>query len=87
MEFNWIYDHRTPRKLRSALKMYGVSSSLLKVAIYHGGKMQINGVDKWAVDTVNYHDKVTLILLQKLLMIMWMSVRHLSILFMKIKTF
>lgn len=24
--------------------------------------MQINGVDKWAVDTVNYHDKVTLIL-------------------------
>ena len=62
MEFNWIYDHRTPRKLRSALKMYGVSSSLLKVAIYHGGKMQINGVDKWAVDTVNYHDKVTLIL-------------------------
>ena len=42
MEFNWIYDHRTPRKLRSALKMYGVSSSLLKVAIYHGGKMQIN---------------------------------------------
>ena len=62
MKFNWIYDHRTPRKLRSALKMYGVSSSLLKVAIYHGGKMQINGVDKWAVDTVNYLDKVTLIL-------------------------
>ena len=24
--------------------------------------MQINGVDKWAVDTVNYLDKVTLIL-------------------------
>lgn len=62
MEFSWIYDHRTPRKLRSALKMYGVSSSLLKVAIYHGGKMQINGEDKWAVDMVNYHDKVTLIL-------------------------
>lgn len=62
MEFNWIYNHETPRKLRSALKMYGVSSSLLKVAIYHGGKMQINGVDKWAVDQVHYHDEITLIL-------------------------
>lgn len=62
MEFNWIYDHKTPRKLRSALKMYGVTSSLLKVAIYHGGKMQVNGKDKWAVDQVQQGDRITLIL-------------------------
>jgi 23S rRNA pseudouridine1911/1915/1917 synthase len=62
MEFNWIYDHQTPRKLRSALKMNGVTTTLLKVAIYHGGKMQINGVDKWAVDQVHYGDRITLVL-------------------------
>ncbi|MBB1078517.1 RluA family pseudouridine synthase [Limosilactobacillus sp. STM2_1] len=62
MEFTWIYDHQTSRKLRAALKMYGVSSSLLKVAIYHGGKMKINGEDKWAVDQVHYLDKITLVL-------------------------
>lgn len=62
MKFTWIYNHQTPRKLRAALRMYGVSSSLLKVAIYHGGKMKINGEDKWAVDQVHYQDKITLIL-------------------------
>lgn len=62
MEFNWIYDHQTPRKLRAALKMNGVTSTLLKVAIYHGGKMQINGVDKWAVDQVHFGDRITLVL-------------------------
>lgn len=62
MEFTWIYDHQTPRKLRSALKMYGVSSTLLKVAIYHGGKMQINGEDKWAIAQVHNQDKITLVL-------------------------
>lgn len=62
MEFTWNYTGRVPRKLRSALKMQGVTSSLLKVAIYHGGKMLINGEEKWAVDMVHPGDRFTLIL-------------------------
>lgn len=62
MEFNWQYNHQVSRKLRAALKMFGVSSSLLKIAIYHGGRMQINGEDKWAIDEVHNHDRITLIL-------------------------
>lgn len=62
MEFTWQYDHQTPRKLRSALKMSGVTTSLMKVAIYHGGKMLINGQEKWAVDMVHPGDNYSLVL-------------------------
>ena len=62
MEFTWKYQHQVPRRLRSALRMEGVTSSLLKVAIYHGGKMLINGEEKWAVDMVHPGDTFTLVL-------------------------
>lgn len=62
MEFTWKYQHQVPRRLRSALRMEGVTSSLLKVAIYHGGKMLINGEEKWAVDMVHPGDNFTLVL-------------------------
>lgn len=62
MEFTWKYQQPVPRRLRSALKMMGVTSSLMKVAIYHGGKMLINGKEKWAVDVVNPGDTFTLVL-------------------------
>lgn len=62
MEFTWQYDHQTPRKLRSALKMSGVTSSLMKVAIYHGGQMLINGQPKWAVDMVHQGDQYSIVI-------------------------
>lgn len=62
MQFTWQYNHQTPRKLRSALKMSGVTSTLMKVAIYHGGKMLINGQEKWAVDMVHNGDSYSLVL-------------------------
>lgn len=62
MEFTWKYQQAVPRRLRSALRMKGVTSSLMKVAIYHGGKMLINGEEKWAVDMVHPGDSFTLVL-------------------------
>lgn len=62
MQFDWIYNDREPRKLRSALRMYGVTSSLIKVAIYHGGSMLINGKPKWAIDIVHSGDQFSLVL-------------------------
>ncbi|AMS07956.1 RNA pseudouridine synthase [Limosilactobacillus oris] len=62
MEFTWRYDHATPRKLRSALKMSGVTSSLMKVVIYHGGQMLINGEPKWAVDLVQPGDEYSIVI-------------------------
>ncbi|WP_267202563.1 RluA family pseudouridine synthase [Limosilactobacillus kribbianus] len=62
MEFTWTYQKDVPRKLRSALRMEGVTSTLMKVAIYHGGKMLINGEEKWAVDMVQPGDRFSLVL-------------------------
>ena len=62
MEFSWKYQQAVPRRLRSALRMMGVTSSLMKVAIYHGGKMLINGEEKWAVDMVQPGDRFSLVL-------------------------
>ncbi|WP_242362415.1 RluA family pseudouridine synthase [Limosilactobacillus antri] len=62
MEFTWRYDHATPRKLRAALKMSGVTSSLMKAAIYHGGQLLINGEPRWAADQVQPGDEYSIIL-------------------------
>lgn len=52
MIFNWQYQGSNERKLRSVLKSFGVTSSLLKVAIFHGGSLTIDGQPAWAVDKV-----------------------------------
>lgn len=62
MKFSWRYEGQTDRKLRSVLKNFGVTASLIKVAVYHGGKMQVNGEDKWTVDLVHPGDEVSLFL-------------------------
>lgn len=62
MRFDWTYKDKEPRKLRSALRMRGVTSSLIKVAIYHGGSMLINGEPKWAIDIVHDGDQFSLVL-------------------------
>ncbi|EEW53520.1 RluA family pseudouridine synthase [Limosilactobacillus antri] len=62
MEFTWRYDHATPRKLRAALKMSGVTSSLMKAAIYHGGQLLINGEPRWAADQVQPGDEYSIVL-------------------------
>lgn len=62
MEFTWKYQHAVPRRLRSALRMVGVTSSLMKVAIYHGGRMLINSEEKWAIDLVHPGDTFSLVL-------------------------
>ncbi|MDO4903347.1 MAG: RluA family pseudouridine synthase [Limosilactobacillus sp.] len=62
MKFTWQYNHETPRKLRSALKMNGVTSSLMKVVIFHGGKMMINDEEKWAIDIVNPGDTFSIVI-------------------------
>lgn len=62
MEFTWRYNHATPRKLRAALKMSGVTSSLMKAAIYHGGQLLINGEPRWAADQVQPGDEYSIVL-------------------------
>lgn len=57
MEFAWVYTGNQPIKLRSALKQRGVTSSLIKVAIFHGGQMTINHEPKWAIDLVEPGDR------------------------------
>lgn len=52
MIFTWQYQGTSERKLRSVLKSFGVTSSLLKVAIFHGGSLQIDHQPAWAVDKV-----------------------------------
>lgn len=52
MRFEWRYTGDTPRKLRSVLRENGVTNSLIKVSIYHGGAMYINAHQAWAVDEV-----------------------------------
>lgn len=60
MEFEWRYQGRTPRRLRAVLKSFGVTSSLLKVAIFHGGQMAIDGEPAWAIDSVAPGARVSL---------------------------
>lgn len=62
MKFEWQYHGQQPRKLRSALKHEGVSATLIKVAVYHGGSMQINGEDRWTVDLVKPGDRFSITL-------------------------
>ena len=52
MIFSWTLAADQPRKLRSALKGRGVTSSLIKVAIFHGGRLLIDGQAAWAIDQV-----------------------------------
>lgn len=62
MKFQWRYNGSQARKLRSVLRANGVTGTLIKVAVYHGGSMQINGHDAWTIDMVNPGDEVSLIL-------------------------
>lgn len=87
MEFSWVYTGEKPIKLRSALKQQGVTSSLIKAAIFHGGQMTINHEVKWAVDLVEPGTVLPLSYRQKYLMIMFRSVPNHLISFMKIGIF
>lgn len=60
MEFEWRYQGSQPRKLRTVLKAFGVTTSLLKVAIFHGGHLAINGAPAWAINLVNPGDWVSI---------------------------
>lgn len=60
MIFTWQYQGNIPRKLRSVLKSFGVTSSLMKVAIFHGGAMFIDGRSAWAVDLVQPGQSVSI---------------------------
>lgn len=62
MIFTWQYQGNTPRKLRSVFKSFGVTSSLMKIAIFHGGAMFIDGASAWAVDLVQPGQQVGLLL-------------------------
>lgn len=62
MKFQWQYDGKLDRKLKSVLRSNGVTGTLIKVAVYHGGGMQINGHDAWTIDLVHPGDEVSLIL-------------------------
>lgn len=61
MRFDWTYQGEHPRRLRAVLKSFGVSSSLIKIAIFHGGEMRINDQPQWAVAQVQPGDQVSLI--------------------------
>ncbi|WP_295730181.1 RluA family pseudouridine synthase [uncultured Limosilactobacillus sp.] len=60
MIFQWQYQGSQERRLRSVLKSFGVTSSLLKVAIFHGGALKIDGRPAWAVDQVSPGQKVAI---------------------------
>ena len=60
MIFTWQYEGKIPRKLRNVLKSFGVTSSLMKVAIFHGGAMFIDGHSAWAIDQVQPGQQVSL---------------------------
>lgn len=61
MIFSWEYHGENERKLRSVLKSFGVTSSLMKVAIFHGGALFINGEPAWAVDKVMPGETVSIL--------------------------
>ena len=52
MIFSWNYQGQQRRHLRSVLRSFGVSNSLIKQAIFHGGAMYIDGHEAWAKDMV-----------------------------------
>ncbi|HJA72660.1 MAG TPA: RluA family pseudouridine synthase [Candidatus Limosilactobacillus faecipullorum] len=58
MRFTWTYQGTVPRKLRRVLKSLGVTSSLIKVAIFHGGRLLLNGETAWAIANVQPGDEV-----------------------------
>lgn len=60
MKFSWHYFGDHPRKLRSVLKSMGVTNSLMKVAIFHGGSLLIDGHSSWANDLVHSGEIVTI---------------------------
>ncbi|WP_251547042.1 RluA family pseudouridine synthase [Limosilactobacillus caecicola] len=62
MKFTWHYQGTTPRKLRSVLKSCGVTSSLIKVAIFHGGALLIGDHPAWAVEKVQPGQTVGIVL-------------------------
>ena len=62
MIFSWKYQGIHNRRLRSVLKSFGVTGSLIKVAVYHGGGMKINGDNAWTIDYVYPGDQIQLIL-------------------------
>lgn len=60
MIFSWTYHGTQRRHLRSILRSFGVSNSLIKQAIFHGGAMYIDGETAWAKDMVSPGAKVSL---------------------------
>lgn len=62
MKFEWRYQGEQPAKLRTVLRSFGATSSLLKVAVYHGGSMAIDGRTSWLIDMVNPGQLVSLTL-------------------------
>lgn len=60
MIFRWTYQGNERRHLRSIFRSFGVSNSLIKEAIFHGGAMYIDGQEAWAKDLVNPGQEVTL---------------------------
>ncbi len=62
MKFQWQYQGEGPRRLRSVFRSFGVTNSLLKVAIFHGGQMRIGDRTAWAIDLVQPGETVCLVL-------------------------
>lgn len=62
MKFVWQYKGSQPAKLRTVLRSFGATNSLLKVAVYHGGSMAIDGQASWLIDTVEPGQSVSLVL-------------------------
>lgn len=60
MQFSWQYQGQQPRKLRSVLKSMGATNSLIKVAIFHGGNLLIDGHLAWANEQVRPGETVSI---------------------------
>lgn len=61
-EFNWQNQTTVPIRIRTFLAEHGVTRSLLKQIKYHGGLVEVNGVEQRVNETIEVGDTVRLVL-------------------------
>ncbi len=61
-EFAWKNQSRTPLKVRTLLAEHGVTRTLLKQIKYHGGLVEVNGVERRVNENLDYGDEIRLVL-------------------------
>ena len=58
MIFNWQYQETESIQVKTFLKQQGVSKGLLAQVKFHGGKIEVNNVEKKAIYYLSFNDEV-----------------------------